>query len=61
MSLRPAQLAWEQRWSRPTAFATLAAVALIIASLAVASKGIGGSNGDADAAFAASTSTEAQS
>lgn len=48
MSLRPAQLAWEQRWSRPTAFATLAAVALIIASLAVASKGIGGSNGDAD-------------
>jgi hypothetical protein len=48
MSPRRAQLAWEQRWSRPAAFATLAAVALIIASLAVASKGVGGSGGDAD-------------
>jgi hypothetical protein len=48
MSPRRAQLDWEQRWSQPIAFATLASVALIIASLAVASKGVGGSGGDAD-------------
>jgi hypothetical protein len=48
MSPRRAQLAWEQRWSTPAAMAALAAVLLIFASLVVASKGVGGSSGDAD-------------
>src|SRR3954469_6534162 len=48
MTPRLAQLAWEKRWSRPAAVAALAAVLLIFASLIVVSKGVGGSNGDAD-------------
>ncbi len=48
MSPRRQVLAWEQRWSRPVALATLAAVLLIVASLVVAARAVGGSDGDAD-------------
>jgi hypothetical protein len=48
MSPRRQVLAWEQRWSRPVALVTLAAVLLIVASLVVAAKGVGGGSGDAD-------------
>ena len=48
MSPRGAQLAWEERWSRPTAFATLAAVLLLVASLVVYGQSIDGGGGDAE-------------
>ena len=41
-------LAWEERWSRPVAVATLASILLIIAAIVVASQGIGGSDGDSE-------------
>ena len=40
-------LAWEERWSRPVALASLAAVALIAAAIVVAAQ-IGGSDGDSE-------------
>src|SRR5664279_6087956 len=42
-SSKKATLAWEERWSRPVGFATLGAVALLIASvIAIASLSSGG-------------------
>lgn len=47
MSRREA-LAWEQRWSLRAGLAALAAVALVIIAIIVASQAIGGGNGDAE-------------
>jgi hypothetical protein len=41
-------LAWEERWSRPVAMATLASILLIVAAIVVASQGIGSSDGDSE-------------
>lgn len=41
-------LGWEERWSRPAAFAALAAVGFVIAAIIVASQGLGGSSGDSE-------------
>jgi hypothetical protein len=46
MSPRRAQLAWEERWSRPVALAGLASVILVIAAIIVAAQGVGGGGGD---------------
>jgi hypothetical protein len=46
MSPRAAQLAWEQRWSRPTALAALASVIFVIAAIIVATQGVGSGSGD---------------
>ncbi len=46
MSARRAQLDWEERWSRPTAVATLASVIFVIAAIVVATQGVGGGSGD---------------
>jgi hypothetical protein len=46
MSSRRAQLAWEQRWSRPTALATLASVVLVIAAIVVVTQAVGSGSGD---------------
>jgi hypothetical protein len=43
---RAAQLAWEERWSRPTAWATLASVVLVIAAIVVATQAVGSGSGD---------------
>ena len=48
MSPRGEALAWEQRWSRPTALAALAAVGLVIAAIVVATAVVGSGSGDAD-------------
>jgi hypothetical protein len=45
---KEATLAWEARWSRPVAVATLASVLLVAAAIVVASQGIGGSDGDSE-------------
>ncbi|HKB51946.1 MAG TPA: hypothetical protein VKC63_11025 [Solirubrobacterales bacterium] len=45
---REAVLAWEKRWSRPVALATLASILLIAAAIAVASQGVGNSSGDSE-------------
>jgi hypothetical protein len=45
---KQAVLAWEERWSRPVAVATLASILLIVAAIVVASQGIGGSDGDSE-------------
>jgi hypothetical protein len=47
MSPRGAQLAWEERWSRPAALAALASVVFVIAAIVVASQGVGSGSGDA--------------
>ena len=39
-------VAWEERWSLPTALATLAAVGFVVAAIVVASQALGGSSGD---------------
>ncbi len=41
-------LAWEERWSLPTALACLGAVAFVIAAIVVASQGVGSSSGEAE-------------
>jgi hypothetical protein len=41
-------LAWEERWARPAALATLASILLIIAAILVASQGVGGGNGESE-------------
>lgn len=41
-------LAWEERWSRPAALATLASILLIVAAIVVARQGIGASDGDSE-------------
>jgi hypothetical protein len=46
MSPRRAQLAWEERWSRPAALAALASVVLVIAAIVVATQGVGSGSGD---------------
>jgi len=49
--LRPskeAALAWEERWSRPVALASLAAIALIVAAIVVATQAVGSSAGDSE-------------
>jgi hypothetical protein len=46
MSPRRAQLAWEERWARPTAVATLASVIFVIAAIVVATQGVGSGSGD---------------
>lgn len=45
---KEAVLAWEERWSRPVAVATLASILMIVAAIVVASQGIGGSDGDSE-------------
>jgi hypothetical protein len=45
---REAALAWEERWSRPAALATLASILLIAAAIVVASQGVGSSGGDSE-------------
>jgi hypothetical protein len=47
MSPRRAQLAWEERWSRPAALAALASVVLVIAAIVVATEAVGHGSGDA--------------
>ena len=46
MTPRVVQLAWEKRWSRPTAIATLASVALVIAAIVIATQAVGSGSGD---------------
>lgn len=41
-------LAWEERWARPVALATFAAIALIAAAIVVASQAIGNTDGDSE-------------
>jgi hypothetical protein len=41
-------LAWEERWSRPVALATLASILLIVAAIVVAGQGVGGGGGEAE-------------
>jgi hypothetical protein len=45
---KEAALAWEERWSRPAALATLGSILLIVAAIVVASQGIGASDGDSE-------------
>lgn len=45
---REAILAWEERWSRPVAVATLASILLIAAAIVVATQGVGSSDGDSE-------------
>ncbi|HXS47464.1 MAG TPA: hypothetical protein VN756_08370 [Solirubrobacterales bacterium] len=45
---REATLAWEERWSRPVAVATLASILLIVAAIVVATQGVGSSDGDSE-------------
>jgi hypothetical protein len=45
---RESILAWEQRWSRPVALATLGAILLIVAAIVVASQGVGGGDGESE-------------
>lgn len=45
---KEAVLAWEQRWARPVAVATLAAILLVIGAIIVASQGVGGGNGESE-------------
>jgi hypothetical protein len=47
-SNRAELLAWEARWSRPAALATLAAILLIVAAIAVATQGVGNGGGDSE-------------
>jgi hypothetical protein len=46
MSPRGAQVAWEERWSRPAAVAALASVVFVIVAIIVASQGVGSGGGD---------------
>jgi hypothetical protein len=45
---REAILAWEERWSRPVAAATLASILLIVAAIVVATQGVGNGSGDSE-------------
>jgi hypothetical protein len=45
---RTAVLAWEERWSRPVAAATLVAILLIVAAIAVATQAVGGGDGESE-------------
>jgi hypothetical protein len=46
MSPRAAQVAWEERWSRPAALAALASVVFVIAAIVVAAQAVGHGSGD---------------
>jgi hypothetical protein len=46
MSPRGAQLAWEERWSRPTALATFCSVLLVVAAIVIATQSVGSGSGD---------------
>jgi hypothetical protein len=46
MTPRKQLLAWEERWSRPVALATLASVALVIAAIVIATQAVGSGSGD---------------
>jgi uncharacterized membrane protein YidH (DUF202 family) len=48
MSARRVQLAWEERWSRPTALAAFAAIGFVIVAIVIAAKGVGGTGGDSE-------------
>ena len=41
-------LAWEERWSRPVALATLASILLIVVAIVVASQGVGSGDGESE-------------
>jgi hypothetical protein len=41
-------LEWERRWQMPTALASLAAIAFVLAAILVASQVVGGSDGDSE-------------
>ncbi|HSS03773.1 MAG TPA: hypothetical protein VLK89_01125, partial [Solirubrobacterales bacterium] len=45
---REATLAWEERWSRPVALATLASILLIVAAIVVATQGVGSGDGESE-------------
>jgi hypothetical protein len=45
---RQRQLAWEERWSRPAGLASLAGVALAVASVVIASQAVGTSDGSSE-------------
>jgi hypothetical protein len=45
---KEAVLAWEQRWARPVAVATLGAILLIVAAIVIAKAGVGGGNGESE-------------
>lgn len=41
-------VAWEERWSKPVAFAALGSIAFVIAAIVVATQGVGGASGDSE-------------
>lgn len=41
-------MAWEQRWARPVALATLASILLIVAAIVVATQGVGSGDGESE-------------
>lgn len=45
---KEAVLAWEERWSRPVALATLGGILLIVAAIVVATQAVGSSDGDSE-------------
>ncbi|HVY78424.1 MAG TPA: hypothetical protein VG898_07965 [Solirubrobacterales bacterium] len=45
---RSQTVAWEQRWSKPAAFAALGSVAFVIAAIVVATQGVGSASGDSE-------------
>jgi hypothetical protein len=45
---REEALAWERRWAVPAALASLAAIGFVVAAIIVVSRGVGGSDGDAE-------------
>jgi hypothetical protein len=48
MSDRRQALAWEERWATPAALAAIGAVVLIVAAIAIAALGVGGSEGESE-------------
>ncbi len=45
---KEAALAWEERWSRPVAIATLGSILLIVAAIVIATQAVGSSDGDSE-------------
>lgn len=41
-------VAWEERWSKPVAFAALGSIAFVIAAIVVATQSVGGASGDSE-------------
>ena len=48
MTDKARQLAWEERWARPAAIATLVGIAAIVAAIVVATQAVGSSDGDSE-------------